>query len=117
MNGNKYKLSDVANKLTSLSISNIAAKINDRKNKGEKIFNLTIGDFNPSHFPIPLKLEEEIISAYKSKLTNYPVVGGMPELLESISAHLYHFGGFDYGTNEIITGSGSRPLTYILLKH
>jgi aspartate aminotransferase len=116
MNCNKYKLSGVANKLSSLSISNIAAKINERRNKGENIFNLTIGDFDPVHFPIPQKLEEEIISAYKSKLTNYPVVGGMPELLESVSAHLKHFGGFDYGTNEIITGSGSRPLTYILFK-
>jgi aspartate aminotransferase len=116
MNCNKYKLSGVANKLSSLSISNIAAKINERKNKGEKIFNLTIGDFDPVHFPIPQNLEEEIISAYKSKYTNYPVVGGMPELLESVSAHLKHFGGFDYGTNEIITGSGSRPLTYILFK-
>lgn len=116
MSCNKYKLSGVANNLISLSISNIAAKINERKSKGEKIFNLTIGDFDPVHFPIPQKLEEEIISAYKSKLTNYPVVGGMPELLKSVSAHLKHFGGFDYGTNEIITGSGSRPLTYILFK-
>jgi aspartate aminotransferase len=116
MNCNKYKLSDVANNLSSLSISNIAAKINERKSKGEKIFNLTIGDFDPVHFPIPQKLEEEIISAYKSKYTNYPVVGGMPELLESVSAHLKYFGGFDYRTNEIITGSGSRPLTYILFK-
>lgn len=116
MNGQKYKLSDIANKLTSISISNIASKINERKSKGETIFNLTIGDFDPLHFPIPLKLEEEIISAYKSKNTNYPVVGGMPELLESVSAHLKHFGGFDYAPDEIITGSGSRPLTYILFK-
>lgn len=116
MSCNKYKLSGVANNLSSLSISNIAAKINERKCKGEKIFNLTIGDFDPIQFPIPQKLEEEIISAYKSKFTNYPVVGGMPELLKSVSAHIKHFGGFDYGTNEIITGSGSRPLTYILFK-
>ncbi len=116
MNGYKYKLSEVANKLISLSISNIAEKINERKRKGEKIFNLTIGDFAPEHFPIPQMLEDEIISAYKSKNTNYPVVGGMPELLKAISFHLKYFGGFDYGTNEIITGSGSRPLTYILFK-
>jgi len=113
---NKYKLSDVANKLTSLSISNIASKINERISKGEKIFNLTIGDFAPEHFPIPQILEDEIINAYKSKYTNYPVVGGMPELLESISSHLKHFGGFNYSPNEIISGSGSRPLTYILFK-
>jgi len=113
---NKYKLSDVANKLTSLSISNIAEKINERISKGERIFNLTIGDFAPEHFPIPQILEEEIIRAYKSKYTNYPVVGGMPELLESVSSHLKHFGGFDYNTNEIIAASGSRPLTYILFK-
>ena len=116
MNSGKYKLSEVANKLSSLSISNIASKINERKSKGEKIYNLTIGDFDPSHFPIPQKLEDEIISAYKSKYTNYPVVGGMPELLESISFHLSKFGGFTYSANEIISGSGSRPLTYILFK-
>ena len=113
---NKYKLSDVANKLSELSVSSIASKINERISKGEKIFNLTIGDFAPAQFPIPQILENEIINAYRLKQTNYPVVGGMPELLESISFHLKHSGGFDYSPNEIISGSGSRPLTYILFK-
>lgn len=113
---NNYNFSEAAKGLGSLSISNIASKINERKARGEKIFNLTIGDFAPEHFPIPKMLEDEIIRSYRSKNTNYPVVGGMPELLESISKHLKHFGNFDYAANEIITASGTRPLTYILLK-
>lgn len=113
---NNYNFSDAANGLSNLSISNIAAKINERKAKGEKIFNLTIGDFSPEHFPIPKILEDEIVNAYRLKNTNYPVVGGMPELLGAISKHLKHFGNFEYTANEILTASGTRPLTYILLK-
>lgn len=116
MNNSIYKFSEIADNLSPLSISGIAAKINERKSKGEKIFNLTIGDFAPEHFPIPQNLEDEIINAYKSKYTNYPVVGGMPELLEAISSHIKHFGSFDYSPNEIISASGSRPLTYLLFK-
>lgn len=50
-------LSDVENKLSSLSISNIASKINERKSKSIKIFNLTIGDFNHWGFDSPLLAE------------------------------------------------------------
>lgn len=116
MCSNNYYFSDSAKGLGSLSISSIASKINERIAAGEKIFNLTIGDFAPEHFQIPKMLEDEIVQAYRLKNTNYPVVGGMPELLEAISKHLKHFGNFDYAANEIITASGTRPLTYILLK-
>ena len=115
---NEYEniISDTAKRLGSLSISSIAAKINEKKSLGDKIYNFTIGDFSPEYFPIPVKLEDEIVNAYRNKLTNYPIVGGMPDLLDAISSHIKHFGSFEYNTNEIIAGSGSRVLTYLLFR-
>ncbi|MFA7361583.1 MAG: aminotransferase class I/II-fold pyridoxal phosphate-dependent enzyme [Candidatus Kapaibacterium sp.] len=116
MSNNNNIFSDVAKGLSSLSISSIADTVNKRKAEGTKIYNLTIGDFNPEYFPIPKGLEDEIINAYREKLTNYPVVGGMPELLEAVSSHIKHFGNFDYSSSQIITGSGARVLSYLLFR-
>ena len=108
--------SSTAKELSSLSISSIAAKVNEKKTLRNKIYNFTIGDFSPEYFPIPAALENEIVKAYRKKLTNYPVVGGMSELIDAISSHIKYFGGFKYNRNEIITGSGSRVLTYLLFR-
>ncbi len=112
----KLKLSKLANGLTSLSISKLSEKIDEKNRKGQDICNFTLGDFSPKYFPIPQKLEEEIITAYHQKHTNYPFVGGMRELREAIAKHLKLFGQFNYKPNEIIVTSGARPLTYILFR-
>jgi aspartate aminotransferase len=110
------KFSTLAENLNALSISSISEKINTRIKAGEKIFNLTIGDFAPTQFPIPKLLEAAIIDAYRANHTNYATVGGMAELRTAIANHIKFFGDFDYSADEIIVGSGSRPLIYILLK-
>ncbi len=111
-----FKLSKLAENLTSLSISKLSEKIDEKKRQGEDIFNFTLGDFAPKHFPIPDKLEKEIITAYREKHTNYPFVGGMKELREAISEHIKLYGQFDYKPNEVIVTSGARPLIYILFR-
>jgi aspartate aminotransferase len=40
----------------------LGADIKAKMKGGEKIYNFTIGDFDSSIFPIPKKLEEEILS-------------------------------------------------------
>ena len=50
MKSNKYKLSDVANKLSLLSTSNIPAKINEWKNKARKYLILPLGILLPYIF-------------------------------------------------------------------
>ena len=69
-------------------IVRLGNEINERKRKGENIFNFTIGDFDPSVFPIPKALEELIIESYKNHHTNYPPADGIIELRESVSGFL-----------------------------
>jgi aspartate aminotransferase len=116
MTNSNIRLSKIATNLSALSITKISEGVNEKIRAGAKIFNFTLGDFSPKYFPIPKELEHEIIVAYKGKNTNYPMVGGIPELRTAIANFISEFGGFKYAADEIIVASGARPLTYILFK-
>ena len=90
--------------------------INDRIREGEKIYNFTIGDFDPRIFPIPRELEEGIINAYRSHYTNYPPADGIIELRNAVSSFLKDWEGIDYSNNEILIASGGRPLIYTIFR-
>lgn len=109
-------LSKTAQELIPSGIRKISDKVNERIEKGEKIFNLTIGDFSPKVFPIPSVLKEEIKKAYDEAQTNYPPSNGVAGLREAVSKYIKERGGFNYGKDEIVIGSGARPLTYTLMK-
>lgn len=61
------QLSHLAETLIGSEIVKLGNAINERIRKGETIYNYTIGDFNPSEFPIPAELEQLIIEAYQQK--------------------------------------------------
>ena len=77
--GNR-KLSHLAETLIPSEIVKLGGIIKEKIGEGHKIYNYTIGDFNPSIFPIPVELNEEIVRAYQQHHTNYPAANGMPEL-------------------------------------
>jgi aspartate aminotransferase len=107
------RVSDMAETLIASEIIKLAGEINEKIKKGEKIYNLTIGDFDPKVFPIPLELEEEIINAYKEGATNYPPADGMLETRQAVSKFLYEKEGLNYNpANEILMAAGARPLIY-----
>lgn len=110
------KLSQLAEALVGSEIVRLGNEINDRIRKGEKIYNYTIGDFDPSIFPIPKELEQLIIESYQKHYTNYPPADGVLELREAVSAFLQKNEGIQYGTNEILIASGGRPLIYTTFK-
>jgi aspartate aminotransferase len=110
----KYILSKTAENLIGSGIRKISDAINARIEKGEKIYNFTIGDYNPKVFPIPEGLKKEIAEAYKDNQTNYPPSEGVAILRNSVSEFIKERGGFDYKPDEIVIGSGARPLTYTL---
>ena len=83
---------------------------------GEKIYNFTIGDFDSSIFPIPKKLEEEIIDAYQNKFTTYPPAEGILALRQSVAAFIKEREGLDFNTNEVLIAAGGRPLIYTLYR-
>ncbi len=47
------KLSHLAETLIGSEIIKLAGEIKEKQAKGEKIYNFTIGDFDPKVFPIP----------------------------------------------------------------
>jgi aspartate aminotransferase len=106
------KVSKMAGSLIGSEIIKIGNEVNDMIRKGENICNLTIGDFDPSIFPIPEELKSEITKAYEAGHTNYPPANGMADLRTAVSAFLQTRLGLDYSANDILIAGGSRPLIY-----
>ncbi|RZK47010.1 MAG: pyridoxal phosphate-dependent aminotransferase, partial [Pedobacter sp.] len=102
-------VSVLANTLIGSEIIKIGNEVNEMKRKGAKIANLTIGDFDPSIFPIPVELKEEIIKAYNEGHTNYPPADGILPLRETIVDVLADRYQLTYTTTDILVAGGSRP--------
>src|SRR5882757_415368 len=110
------QLSHLAETLIGSEIVKLGGDIREKIRQGEKIYNFTVGDFDPAIFPIPKALEEGIIDAYRSHFTNYPAAEGNLDLRESIAAFLKEREGLSYSTDEILVASGGRPLIYALFR-
>lgn len=106
----------MAETLIGSEIVRLGADIKEKITKGEKIYNFTIGDFDSSIFPIPKRLENEIIEAYRKGFTTYPLAEGILALRESVSTFISEREGIDYSTNEILIAAGGRPLIYALYR-
>ena len=110
------KLSHLAGTLIGSEIVKLGNLISERIRNGEKIYNFTIGDFDPLVFPIPAELEQLIIESYRQKNTSYPAAEGVLDLRKSVSAFIKEWEGLDYAPNEIQIASGGRPLIYTIFK-
>lgn len=106
------KVSVLANTLIGSEIIKIGNEVNEMKRKGAEIANLTIGDFDPSIFPIPAELKEEIIDAYHHNQTNYPPAEGILPLRETVVGVLKDRYALNYSSSDILVAGGSRPLIY-----
>ena len=110
------KLSHLSETLIGSEIVKLGNAINERIRNGEKIYNFTIGDFDPSIFPIPKQLEDEIVTAYREHYTNYPPADGILELRNAVAEFQKEGQGLEYASNEILIASGGRPLIYTIFK-
>lgn len=110
------QLSQLAETLIGSEIVRLGNEIAVRINRGEKIYNYTIGDFDPQIFPIPQELEDAIVDAYRKKLTNYPPGDGMLELRQAVAAFIKDREGIEYAPNDIQIAAGGRPLIYSLFR-
>ena len=110
------KVSKLAENIIGSEIIKLAGEVNEKIKQGEKIYNLTIGDFNPNEFPIPTELKQFIIDEYNANQTNYPAADGMLELRTAVSNLLKQRGGLDYKADEILIAGGARPVIYSIFK-
>lgn len=109
-------LSHLSETLIGSEIVKLGGDIREKIRQGEKIYNFTVGDFDPSIFPIPKELEEEIITAYKNHFTNYPAAEGNLDLRESIASFINKREHIQYSPSEILVAAGGRPLIYAVYR-
>ena len=108
----EMKLSRLAAHISTSPILTIAAEINARKQRGEVVHNLTVGDFDPSIFPIPESLSEAVVAAYRDHQTNYPGAAGLATVRQGAAAFVNRLCGLDHEADDVIVASGSRPIIY-----
>lgn len=90
----------------------IAQQVRVLQGEGRKVFNLTIGDFDPKHFPIPDALREQIKVQLDAGQTNYPPAIGVPELRAAVADLYRRELDIDVPLDTIVCGSGARPPLY-----
>jgi aspartate aminotransferase len=106
-------LSKLADTLIGSEIVKLGGEIRALQQQGANIYNFTVGDFDPSIFPIPTLLKEEIIKAYQNNFTNYPAAEGNLDLRASIVDYIREFLKVDYTTDEILVAGGGLSLIHI----
>ena len=112
----EVKLSYLSETMIGSEIVKLGGEIREKIRLGEKIYNFTVGDFDPAIFPIPQELEDEIVAAYRNHFTNYPAAEGNLDLRTAIAQFLLQYEQLDYSINEILVSSGGRPLIYSLFR-
>jgi len=110
------KVSKMAENLIGSEIIKLAGEVKARMARGEEVYNLTIGDFDPKVFPIPEGLLNDIIAAYRNGETNYPPANGMAALREGVSAFLQERQGLTYDADSILISGGARPIIYAIYR-
>ncbi len=110
----ELKVSKMAENLIGSEIIKLAGEIRELIAKGERIYNFTIGDFDPKIFPIPAELKAEIIKAYQEDETNYPAADGMADLRKAVGKQILDWQGLSYADNEILIAGGARPVIYAI---
>lgn len=110
------QLSLLADSLIGSEIVKLGNEINVRISNGEKIYNYTIGDFDPAVFPIPKELEQAVIESYQKHFTNYPPGDGTKDLREAVIDFIKEFEGIEYALDEVQIASGGRPVIYTLFR-
>jgi aspartate aminotransferase len=110
------RVSKMAENLIGSEIIKLAGEIREKMAQGEKIYNFTIGDFDPSIFPIPQQLLEEIIKAYQKGETNYPPADGILDLRRAVAKMITEWQHLNYAENEILIAGGARPIIYAIFQ-
>ncbi len=105
-------LSSLARGVIGSEILKIAAEIRAMKAKGADVCNLTVGDFDPRYFPVPVELVDGTRAALAEGHTNYPPSDGVPALREALVRYYERELGLRYPVESVLIASGARPLLY-----
>ena len=110
------RFSRMADGLVFSEILKIAGEIRTLKAAGQSVCDLTVGDFDPRHFPIPDRLRDAIAAALAAGETNYPPSNGHADAAGSRAALLRARAGPRVPVESCVVAGGSRPLIYSLFR-
>ena len=82
--GAKGRVSGMVERLRGSEILRISGEIRTLVASGQPVCDLTVGDFSPRYFPIPVPLRDGIQAALGRGETNYPPAPGLGELREAV---------------------------------
>jgi aspartate aminotransferase len=105
-------LCGMARGLVGSEILRIAAEIRAKKQRGEVICDLTVGDFASKEFPIPDKLRDGVVRALAAGETNYPPSDGVLKLREAVRDFYRARLEIDVPLESVLIAGGSRPLIF-----
>lgn len=105
-------VSSMAANLQGSSILAIAAQVRTLIAQGQNVCNLTIGDFDPKQYPLPVQLIEGTANALRAGHSNYPPADGIPELRKAVTHLFKHRTGLDLNVDRVLIAGGARPLLY-----
>lgn len=103
-------ISTMARSLVGSEILRIAGEVKAFAAQGNKILDLTVGDFSSKEFPIPQQLEEGIVRALKAGHSNYPPASGVIECREAVRLMFERRLGLSYPVNSVLIAGGARPM-------
>jgi aspartate aminotransferase len=105
-------VSQMAATLQGSSILAIAAEVRALVAGGQSVCNLTIGDFDPKHYPLPPALLEGTYRALQAGHSNYPPANGIPELRQAVQRMTTQRLGWTPPLDHILIAGGARPVLY-----
>jgi aspartate aminotransferase len=105
-------LSENARGLIGSEILKIAGDIRRMVAAGHSVCNLTVGDFNSKHFPIPERLLESLQRALADGETNYPPSNGIAALRKAVCDFTARNWGVHYPVESVLIAGGARPILY-----
>ncbi len=87
----------------------VDALVKELQKKGSSVINLGIGE---PDFETPSHIKTAAIKAIRDGFTHYTATSGIPELKEAIVSKFKNDNQIHYQPDQIIVGSGSKPLLY-----
>ncbi len=105
-------LCTMARGLIGSEILRIASEIRAAQARGDKICNLTVGDFSSKEFPIPAALREGVLRALAAGETNYPPSDGVLRLREAVREFYRTRLHLEVPLEATVIAGGSRPIIY-----
>ena len=106
------RVSAMSEGMSGSEILRIAGEIRAMTEAGQRVCNLTVGDFSPAEFRIPKFLENEIVGALHRGETNYPPSNGVATLRESVRRFYEQSLALKYSVGSVLITAGSRPGIY-----